>query len=253
MQQAQPSVVFSMFLILIRRLKMEYLTQETTSKVCSLCGQDKFVEEFSPKKGGKNELHHWCRSCKRIKDAAYSRDAYSRNPERIRSKNKKWCDENREQDLSRKRKYNAEHKKEIYSKQLECRAKNINQYRKVARERISRKKMENPNFKVTCLIRTRIRNALDGRAKSGRSVELLGCSWDEARKYIESKFQPGMSWKNHGVRGWHIDHVVPCAAFDLTDPEQQRMCFHYTNLQPLWAKDNLSKGANFSHQRVAGG
>ena len=67
---------------------------------------------------------------------------------------------------------------------------------------------------------------------------LLGCSDTEFRCYLESKFAPGMGWRNFGVRGWHVDHIIPCAAFDLTDPDQQRQCFHYTNLQPLWSDLN---------------
>ena len=76
--------------------------------------------------------------------------------------------------------------------------------------------------------------------KAEHSLDLIGCTPVELKAYIESKFLPGMSWENR--RQWHIDHITPCAAFDLVDPEQQRLCFHFTNLQPLWAIDNLSKG-----------
>jgi len=72
-------------------------------------------------------------------------------------------------------------------------------------------------------------------------MELVGCSIEELMKHIESQFTDGMSWENQGE--WHIDHVRPCASFDLTDEQQQRECFHYTNLQPLWAEDNLRKRA----------
>lgn len=72
-------------------------------------------------------------------------------------------------------------------------------------------------------------------------MELLGCSVDECRKYLESKFLPGMTWENYGKSGWHIDHIIPCNLFDLTKPEEQLKCFHYTNLQPLWETDNASK------------
>jgi hypothetical protein len=57
-----------------------------------------------------------------------------------------------------------------------------------------------------------------------------------------------MSWGNYGLHGWHVDHIIPCASFDLTDPEQQRQCFHYTNLQPLWAEDNLRKSDKLPHE-----
>ena len=71
------------------------------------------------------------------------------------------------------------------------------------------------------------------------SSDLLGCSIQDARRYLEDQFTKGMSWENHGE--WHIDHRKPCASFDLTNVEEQRVCFHYTNLQPLWASENLSK------------
>ena len=61
--------------------------------------------------------------------------------------------------------------------------------------------------------------------------------------YIEKLFVDGMSWDNYGPTGWHIDHIKPCASFDLTNQDEQRQCFHYTNLQPLWAADNIRKGA----------
>jgi hypothetical protein len=78
--------------------------------------------------------------------------------------------------------------------------------------------------------------------KAGTTQELTGCSWEEARQHFESQFLPGMTWDNHGIHGWHIDHIRPCASFDdLSDPEQQKQCFHFTNLQPLWAKDNWAK------------
>jgi hypothetical protein len=79
--------------------------------------------------------------------------------------------------------------------------------------------------------------------KTKKTLELLGCSWQEARDHIQSQFKEGMTWENHGFYGWHIDHIIPCSSFDLTDLEQQKKCFHYTNLQPLWWKDNISKGS----------
>jgi hypothetical protein len=73
--------------------------------------------------------------------------------------------------------------------------------------------------------------------------ELVGCTLDDLVTYLESKFQSGMCWDNRNF--WHIDHIRPLASFDLTDVEQQRIAFHFTNLQPLWARDNIRKGARF--------
>jgi hypothetical protein len=71
---------------------------------------------------------------------------------------------------------------------------------------------------------------------------------DQLKQYIETLFKPGMTWGNHGNFGWHLDHIIPCSSFDLTDVEQQKKCFHYTNLQPLWAKDNIKKGSKLHYE-----
>jgi hypothetical protein len=98
-----------------------------------------------------------------------------------------------------------------------------------------------PNALLAKRLRHRVNQALKGYAKSAATLELLGCALEELRVHLEVRFVSGMTWDNYGQ--WHIDHIRPCASFDLTDPEQQRQCFHYTNLQPLWAADNLRKGA----------
>lgn len=78
-----------------------------------------------------------------------------------------------------------------------------------------------------------------GSYKSANTESLVGCSIALLRSHIESQFKRGMSWANYGK--WHVDHIIPCSSFDLSNPEQQRQCFHYSNLQPLWARENLSK------------
>jgi hypothetical protein len=112
------------------------------------------------------------------------------------------------------------------------------------KERTKRRMKSDINYRMRCKLRRRIANALKhvSADKHFNTMELIGCTVQEARAYIESKWLSGMSWDNHSTNGWHIDHIMPCAAFDLSIPEQQKRCFHYTNLQPLWAYDNLSKG-----------
>ena len=104
----------------------------------------------------------------------------------------------------------------------------------------SNRKKYDKNYRILHVIRNRIRVAIKNNVKRGKSLELLGCSILELKKFLTSKFQPGMTWENHGK--WHIDHIKPCSFFDMSKPEEQKKCFHYTNLQPLWAKDYLSKG-----------
>ena len=103
------------------------------------------------------------------------------------------------------------------------------------------KHQNNPQERLHCNLNRLVRRKLtkQGASKSNTTCELLGCTVAYAYAWLEIQFQSGMTWDNYG--DWHIDHIRPCASFDLTDPEQQRQCFHYSNLQPLWAKDNLSK------------
>jgi hypothetical protein len=98
-----------------------------------------------------------------------------------------------------------------------------------------------PRKRVGHRIRTLLKNQLtaNGGRKAAKTEMLLGCSLAKAQSHLESQFSLGMTWDNHGE--WHIDHIRPCASFDLTDPEQQKECCHYTNLQPLWAAENLAK------------
>jgi hypothetical protein len=98
------------------------------------------------------------------------------------------------------------------------------------------------NYAIVYRLRTRLRQALKGAGvkKSSKTFDLIGCTIQELVAHLESQFQPGMTWENRSE--WHIDHIRPCASFDLSDPAQQRACFHWSNLQPLWAADNLAKG-----------
>jgi len=99
------------------------------------------------------------------------------------------------------------------------------------------------DFKLRGVLRARVRAAItrSSGAKSRKTTRLIGCSIERLRQHLEAQFTEGMTWDNHGE--WHIDHIKPCASFDLADEAQQLECFNYTNLQPLWASDNLSKGA----------
>ena len=102
------------------------------------------------------------------------------------------------------------------------------------------------NFRLKSLLRSRFRDALISKniKKKSHVLELTSCSMDFLKKYLSKQFENGMTWENHGE--WHIDHRKPCASFDLRNEEEQRKCFHYTNLQPLWGKENKEKGSTFN-------
>lgn len=103
----------------------------------------------------------------------------------------------------------------------------------------------NPQYRIKELLRQRMKKVIKRGQKKGTTLDLIGCSAAHVRAHLESQFQRGMTWDNGGTghRKWHIDHRIPCAAFDLTDPKQQRICFHWTNLRPMWSDANMKKGS----------
>jgi len=127
-------------------------------------------------------------------------------------------------------------------------------YRRTEKAKIARRKRRkyrftnDPMFKLNILIRTRIHKYIMMKSlkKSKRTFEIVGCTPQELRTFIENKFQPGMTWDNWSLNGWHIDHIIPLDSAKSED-EFMKLC-HYTNLQPLWAKDNLSKSNKFIPQ-----
>jgi ribosomal protein S27E len=150
------------------------------------------------------------------------------NIEKIQKSKHKWYLKNRTKEINRVTKYRQIHKEEI--------RKSSSNYEK------NRKKID-VNYRIRCYLASRIWKVLKGIDKSKSTIKLLGCSIEELKNHLASKFTKGMSWDNYGK--WHIDHIKPCASFDLNKESEQRKCFHYTNLQPLWAEDNLSKGAKY--------
>lgn len=102
-----------------------------------------------------------------------------------------------------------------------------------------------PWYRLRTNLRTQLYSALKHKRKTIRTMELCGCAIHELVAHLEKQFTPEMTWENYGPY-WHVDHIRPCASFDLADEAQQRACFHYTNLQPLFWRDNISKGATWN-------
>lgn len=100
------------------------------------------------------------------------------------------------------------------------------------------------NKKIAAMIRSRMHDALKNNYKTGFTVDTAGCNIKQLRQYLESKFQPGMTWENQGQ--WHIDHIIPLSSFDLSNKKQLKKACHYTNLQPMWARENLKKNNKYT-------
>lgn len=205
--------------IIERRKKAERM-----EKHCSICKILKNIEEFGLDKMGIDGRERRCKKCVSLK----SQKTYWKNPEMAKKK-------------SREQRINNPILAEKLRKQ--CRA-----YQKQNRDKINKRRRErissSPKEKITKSCRDRL-TAIIKKGLANKIVntkELYGCTIEQLKAHLESKFRPGMTWKNYGFHGWHIDHIVPCAAFDLTKLEEQKKCFHYTNLQPLWRFENQSKG-----------
>jgi hypothetical protein len=167
------------------------------------------------------------------------RKSYLKNKEKIKIYNSKYSKEKKEY-FKNYYKINKE-KLLTYKKVYEKNNKNKINIRK-NKYRIKKYK-EDLKYKLLNNLRRRILIALKNNIKSNSTMNLLGCSIKELWIHLEKSFKPGMTKENHGK--WHIDHIRPCASFDLNKPEEQSKCFHYTNLQALWAHENLSKGSKY--------
>ena len=153
----------------------------------------------------------------------YNKKRYENNKEEILEEAKEYYQNNKEKILEQVKEYNKNHREEANDRQ------------------INRKKTD-INYRLACNLRTRLNSAIKNNQKSGSAVDDLGCGISELILYLESKFQLGMTWENWSKYGWHIDHIIPLSSFNLEVREELLKAVNYINLQPLWAKDNLSKG-----------
>ena len=106
-----------------------------------------------------------------------------------------------------------------------------------------RERRKDPYIRLVDNLRSRFNKAFKSNYKTGSAISDLGCSIDFLIKYLETQFKPEMTWDNYGK--WHVDHIKPLDSFDLTNIDQVKLACNYINLQPMWAKDNLKKGANY--------
>jgi hypothetical protein len=197
--------------------------EDLSLRTCKTCKEVKPATGFGKNSRLKDGLYKSCKFCVNSKNKNYRLN----DPEKYNSHKRKWLNENREKRSQVVKKSLSKPeiklKKKIYSKA----------YKK-------QKYHSDIEYKLLSNVRSRMSHIFSGR-KSKRTLELLGCSVEEYKSYLESKFQDGMSWKNHKHDGWHIDHIIPLSSFDLSNEEELIKAFHYTNTQPLWAFENLSK------------
>ncbi len=177
-----------------------------------------------------------------IEQLAHARESKRKwrinNPKACAAQSRKWKKNNPEKVRFRQKLYRLTCRPHRTEVQRKWRAKNKDRINARDRER----RLSEPAFRLRRTLACRINKAIRRRGKSGVTSALVGCDISFLMGYIEARFKPGMTWKNYGTV-WEIDHRIPCAAYDLSDPSHQRSCFHYTNLQPLFSVENRRKNA----------
>lgn len=171
------------------------------------------------------------------------RDYYKKNRENVLLQMKEQRKKNRETINNRRKRRYQDNYEILITQRKEYVSKNRDKIRKKQAEYCSSRRQNDIRYRILQNIRSRILLALKKSTKQGKTIELIGCTINHLKKHLESQFLPGMTWENYGLRGWHIDHKIPCAVFNLVRPDDQNKCFNYKNLQPMWWRENLIKGS----------
>jgi len=215
-------------------------------KICTTCKETKPLDAFFKSAHGKFGVGSKCRLCL----VEWQRNNPNRKFNLI-----KYASKNRESiNTKRREKYhcNLSESREYHRKKaLRLRQTDRQGHRdkmKIWKKNEYTRRKNDPLYLLRRTLRGRFLRAVTAQFKETSVINLVGCSIEELRDYLQSKFKEGMNWENHGIHGWHIDHIKPCSSFNLSNLEEQKICFHYTNLQPLWAQDNLSKSDSYHPQ-----
>lgn len=207
-------------------------------KYCKKCNQIKTFEYFSKNTRAKDGLQSQCVICKK--------EYYRKNIEKYLELKKIYYQKHADTIKKNKKQYYRANKEKIYKRQQKYREKNKERLTKHANAYLKKRKKIDLLYKFTKNVRRLVlsaftRNKTKDYKKQSKTESLLGCKISNLRDHLAKQFQPGMTFENHGE--WHIDHIIPLASAK-TQEEVEKLC-HYTNLQPLWAADNIRKGAKF--------
>lgn len=219
---------------------------------CNTCQTIKHTDKMCADKTKISGYRNKCKECR-------NKENLAKDMSQIYDKKKIWYQNNKESVLAKNQEYRELNKEKVLEIQRLYRLKNKDEHSQqkkhwyaVNRKYVIKKSLQYKQDRMkrdTCFLlaerlRNRLYSALKNGTKNGSAVSDLGCSIEELKTYLESRFQEGMNWDNWSRTGWHIDHIIPLSSFDLTNRGELLKACHYTNLQPLWAKDNLSKGSN---------
>lgn len=189
--------------------------------ICNKCNIEKDIECFEIRTDNKLRRKA-CKNCIKL----LKKNNYEKNKDIILKKNNiyinKRKDWKKQYDKERSEKF-----KELIKKQR------LDNYHK--------RKVYDIDFRLRRSLRSRMYYAVKNGKKCDKTMELIGCNINTLKNHLESKFTKGMSWSNYGKKGWEIDHIIPCSLYNLANKLDQKECFNYLNLQPLWMLDNILK------------
>jgi len=207
-------------------------------KKCTTCGQEKDIQSFTKQSASKSGVTNECKKCK----ASSVKQYYHQHKQQRNEYNKQYRKDNpdRIKAIARKGAAAWRSRNPDYAKKF--RIQNLEKCRASAARKMRNRRARDAAYRLLDSIRRRVNKYIESEIKNASTIEFLGCSIEDLKIHLESKFTSRMNWKNHSRFGWHIDHIRPCSTFDLSDPDQQKQCFHYTNLQPLWWNENIAKG-----------
>ena len=209
-------------------------------KYCPACKETKPIDSFRKNTGKKSGAQSYCTPCM----TEYARYHRLENKDKYRAFDMSSIDRGVKDRNSKQ--YREDNKEICYQREIAARSKKPDYYASKAREAMRKKREENPLFRVQSTIRCRINGAMRklGYKKGSRTQEILGCDWDMFKTHIEKQFTKGMAWDDMGVK-IHIDHIVPISTASTED--ELIALNHFTNLRPMWARDNMVKGAKVTH------
>jgi len=211
-------------------------------KACRVAYQREYRQNNKEKIAAKDRKYYQNNKEKIIDN---KREYRQNNKEKIAAKDRKYYQNNKEKIIAKDRKYRQENKEKVAAYQREYRQENKEE---IAANNRKRRKND-PVYAITRRLRCRMYNAVKRAGldkKCDSSSELLGISYQGLKEWLEPQFTEGMTWDNRSE--WHVDHRVPCDAFDMTVEENQRICFWYKNLQPLWATQNIQKSNTYTEE-----
>lgn len=207
------------------------------TKICSKCKLELTIDDYQKDKSKKDGYRPDCKLCRKKyvdenkhrfkeREAQYKRNDKLLNPEKYRERYKKYRENNKEKEKQRRKTYYENNK----DKHIEY---SRNKWKTDAIYRMANNMRRRMGFFISS------KEVID--ENKSKTFSIVGCSPEFLKEHLESMFIDGMTWENYGFYGWHIDHIIPLSS--AKDEEELKKLCHFTNLQPLWCKDNLSKGS----------